>query len=227
MSSKPKRLERVFWVVLLVAILVHLAVYLLVAYPAMPEMVPIHWSVGDAAGEWSPKWVTIITAALPLPILLLVFLVPRIDPKGRNFDHFRSVYLGVSAAIPLVMAAISWTMPFIALGVMPADRTFVTTLILLCAAMLMIAFGNYLPRVRPNYMLGVQTPWTLASEATWRRTHRFAGPVFMTAGVAMLVVIPFSTIAPTVSFWIAMSALFAAIVVVCAYSYVAWRREGR
>lgn len=84
MSSKPKRLERVFWVVLLVAILVHLAVYLLVAYPAMPEMVPIHWSVGDAAGEWSPKWVTIITAALPLPILLLVFLVPRMTPRGAT-----------------------------------------------------------------------------------------------------------------------------------------------
>ena len=91
----------------------------------------------------------------------------------------------------------------------------------------MVALGNYLPRVKPNYTFGIRMPWTLASEDNWRRTHRFAGPVFVAAGAAMLAAALLSAVTPEASFWVGMAAVLLATLVVGAYSYLAWRREGR
>ena len=59
--------------------------------------------------------------------------------------------------------------------------------------LLFIGLGNYLPRVRPNFTFGIRTPWTLASEEVWRRTHRASGPVFVAAGIATLIAALFAT----------------------------------
>jgi len=47
--------------------------------------------------------------------------------------------------------------------------------------------GFYLRRLQPNYFIGVRTPWTLQSPEIWRLTHDFAGLLWMSAGVVMIV----------------------------------------
>lgn len=37
-----------------------------------------------------------------------------------------------------------------------------------------------------NLFVGIRTPWTLASEEVWYRTHRLAGWLFVLAGVVIL-----------------------------------------
>jgi len=66
---------------------------------------------------------------------------------------------------------------------------------------------------------GVRTPWTLASEEVWLRTHRLAGRTFVLAGIAVVATAVFN-VAAFVEF--GMLALAAAIPVV--YSYVLYRR---
>ena len=39
---------------------------------------------------------------------------------------------------------------------------------------LFVMLGLVMPRVRRNPWVGVRTPWTLASDENWARTHRFA-----------------------------------------------------
>ena len=36
-----------------------------------------------------------------------------------------------------------------------------------------------------NYFCGIKTPWALADEENWRRTHRFAGPMWFWGGLAV------------------------------------------
>ena len=52
--------------------------------------------------------------------------------------------------------------------------------------LIFIAIGNYLPKCKQNYTIGIKIPWTLASEENWNRTHRFAGWVWVGGGVVML-----------------------------------------
>ena len=227
MKVELGRGERAFWVVLFAAVAAHLLAYALVAYPAMPQTVPTHWGADGAVDGWGNKTGTLLMAAVPLVVALVMLAVPRLDPKGRNFERFRGVYLGMSAALTLFMVAVAWMTPLTAFGLVPTGGSLVSTLILFALGTLMIALGNYLPRVKPNYTFGIRTPWTLESEDNWRRTHRFAGPVFVAAGAVMLVAALLSAAAPEASFWVGMAAVLLATLVVGAYSFLAWRREGR
>lgn len=227
MKVELGRGERAFWVVLLVVVAAHLLAYALLAYPALPQTVPTHWGADGAVDGWGDKAGTLLMAAMPLVVALVMLAVPRLDPKGRNFERFRGVYLGMSAALTLFMVAVSWMTPLTAFGVVSEGGSLVSTAILLALGALMVALGNYLPRVRPNYTFGIRTPWTLASEDNWRRTHRFAGPVFVAAGAAMLAAALLSAVAPEASFWVGMAAVLLATFVVGAYSFLVWRREGR
>src|SRR5262249_24771191 len=43
--------------------------------------------------------------------------------------------------------------------------------------------GNVLGQVRRNFWMGVRTPWRLASETVWIKTHRLAAWLFVAFGV--------------------------------------------
>ena len=49
-----------------------------------------------------------------------------------------------------------------------------------------IIIGNYLPKCRQSYTVGIKLPWTLASEDNWNRTHRMAGGLWMVGGAVVL-----------------------------------------
>jgi uncharacterized membrane protein len=87
---------------------------------------------------------------------------------------------------------------------------------------LFIVIGNLLPRARPNWFVGIRTPWTLSSDRVWEKTHRFGGQVFVGGGILMLlsglVLAQWAHVAVFI-----IIALCAASVLV--YSYVEWKRE--
>lgn len=47
--------------------------------------------------------------------------------------------------------------------------------------------GNFLFSVKPNYFVGIRTPWALESEETWRKTHQLAGKLFFWGGLLITV----------------------------------------
>ena len=53
---------------------------------------------------------------------------------------------------------------------------------------LFAALGWYFSRLKPNYFIGIRTPWTLESEEVWYQTHKTSGPVWMIGGLIMAIV---------------------------------------
>lgn len=43
--------------------------------------------------------------------------------------------------------------------------------------------GNYMRSFRPNYFVGIRTPWTLESEIVWKKTHELGGKLFFYNGI--------------------------------------------
>lgn len=80
--------------------------------------------------------------------------------------------------------------------------------------------GNYLPKCRQNYTMGIKLPWTLNSEENWERTHRFGGRMFVAAGICMIIAAFFGGYGAAVIFALAMAACFAPAV----YSFVLYRK---
>lgn len=56
-----------------------------------------------------------------------------------------------------------------------------------------MAAGNVMPRVRPNWIVGIRTPRTLSDPAAWSKTHRVLGTLLLTVGGIIVVL---SLIAP-------------------------------
>ena len=52
--------------------------------------------------------------------------------------------------------------------------------------LMLLVVGNYLPKCRQNYTVGIKVPWTLASEENWDATHRLAGKLWVAGGVVIL-----------------------------------------
>lgn len=214
--------ELAFWIVLALAVLVNFATYIALL-PAMPDQLPSHWGV-DGVDDWNSKEASLAMAALPAIILAVLFIVPRIDPKGRNFERFSGIYRTFVTVLTLFIMAISWAGPLTVWGYLSTDGAVLNTLLIGFFGLLFIVLGNYLPRVKPNFTFGIRTPWTLASEEVWRRTHRASGPAFIIAGIATFIAALFASIAPAIAIGVMLVTVLGATAFAGVYSYLAWRK---
>jgi len=52
-------------------------------------------------------------------------------------------------------------------------------------AIMISLFGNYMSNIRPNYFIGIRTPWTLESESNWKKIHFISGRLWFITGIIM------------------------------------------
>ena len=109
-----KRLYLILGLVCLLNLAAHLYFY-----PQMPEVIPIHWGSDGAVDGYGPRWMMLVLAVLPLACLTLFALVPKMDPKGANYEKFRPLWQGFIIAITLLMAAVSWLTEAEVFGLLP------------------------------------------------------------------------------------------------------------
>jgi hypothetical protein len=55
------------------------------------------------------------------------------------------------------------------------------------------AIGNLMPRVRPNWIVGIRTRATLSDSALWLRTHRYFGMLLMLLGIGVAILSVFAS----------------------------------
>ncbi len=218
--------DKVLWGALAALCLASAAAYVFWALPAMPETVPTHWGVDGTADGWSDKGSTIFMGALmPLLMLALLFAVPYLDPRGESFNRFKGIYQGFSVAFTVFMVAVGWLTPATALGVLPtAGSSFVNIIVFGFLGLLFVGLGVAMPHIEPNYTFGVRLPWTLADPENWRRTHRFAGPVFVVMGVVTLASALLASAAPELTLTVLLVALLGGVALVTLYSFLLWKR---
>ena len=87
---------------------------------------------------------------------------------------------------------------------------------------LLVVIGNLLPRARPNWFVGIRTPWTLSSDRVWEKTHRFGGHVFVAGG---LLIVLGALVMPQLAHVVLLTVILLCTATVLIYSYVEWKRE--
>lgn len=186
-------------------------------YPSLPDVIPIHWGVSGQADGFGPKYMDLILAAIPLGMLLLFWVIPKIDPRRENYQKHQGVYTGFIALMTLFLIGVSWAAAAIGMGIsLSIDRI----ICFLLGAVFLIT-GNYMPRIQSNFTFGIRTPWTIENETVWKKTHRLGGFGFCLGGILFLIAAvishPAARILP-VAFLILMT------VSIYVYSYVLFRR---
>lgn len=224
-TSKNSGIPARVWAALIAVCVANVAGHLAVL-PSLPAQIPVHWGADGTVNGWGPSWTVAALGFLPLVLLATLWLVPRIDPKGAAYAKSGRFYLGFVIAFTVFMCGMTWLSELTVWGVVPqtgAVGIIVTTAI----GVLFIGMGNYLPRVRQNYTMGVKTPWALADPENWRRTQRFGGKCFVVMGVGF---IAFGFTAPALPDGAAAAGIAAIALIPMAamylYSYLIWRKAG-
>ena len=110
---------------------------------------------------------------------IIFFVIPFIDPKqklqniGNKLNNLRMI-------LTLFMSGLAL---FILYSVEQKNSKpgFVFAIIGLLFAFL----GNYFKTIKPNYFIGIRTPWTLENEEVWKKTHLMGGKLWFIGGLLM------------------------------------------
>jgi uncharacterized membrane protein len=190
-----------------------------IVYPRLPETIPTHWNMDGQPDGWSSRafgaW---ITPVILLGMWALFRLLPAIDPRGANYAKFGGAFEAIIDSLMLFLLGMHIVILRAGLGY-PVQ---IERIIPFGVGVLLIVIGNLLPRCRPNWFVGIRTPWTLSSDRVWEKTHRFGGRLFVAAGFLIVVA------ALLWVQWVHLVLITAVIIATAAvliYSYLEWRRE--
>ncbi len=152
-------------------------------YDQLPEQVVTNFDFAGNPQGYTSRDSMCMMLLLPLGLVATFVVVPRIDPRGKNYEKLGGFYpafvLGMMGFISLMCSAILISG---ASGVaLPMEKVTPGAV-----GLLFLVIGNYMPKMKHSYTMGIKTPWTLDSEVVWNKTHRLAGPCFMVAGLVML-----------------------------------------
>lgn len=202
---------------LLVVISIILGCYF---YTIFPARVPMHWNINGQVDSWGSAF----SGAFILPMILigmyiLFILLPFIDPKKEKYQQFEKVYRIFRILIMLVMFAVYLIASFNALGYSIRVEVWIPAII----GLFFIVMGNYFGKIKPNWFMGIRTPWTLSSEEVWNKTHRLGGKLFMVLGLLMMLT-PVWPWQSAIMFWVVIVPVLLVAVVPMVYSYVIYKK---
>lgn len=164
---------------LAVALLMLLAGILV--YPHLPERIPMHWNIHGEIDSWGARnlFNVFFQPLLVIVFALLAWGLPRLDPMRRSYARFRGSYFLIIDIIVAFLALLYGITLYSAFHpTLP-----VGTIVPAAIGLMFAVIGNQLSKVKRNFFMGIRTPWTLASESVWVRTHRIGGRIFMLCGL--------------------------------------------
>jgi uncharacterized membrane protein len=187
-------------------------------YSHLPEQVATHFdSLGAANGYSSREVAAFGLPAFYLVIILVIIVTMKIDPRSKNIEQSVQLRTAVLWGLVLLFNLSHTAILLNAVNV----RVNISIITGIAVGLLFLVIGNYLPKCRPNYTMGIKLPWTLASEDNWRKTHRFAGPLWIIGGVLIMLSAFFASVWGIVVTVVLVLLLTAPAV----YSYLLFRRE--
>jgi uncharacterized membrane protein len=191
------------------------------AYPHLPETIVTHWNLRGVPDGYSSRfWALALMPLVMLGMTGLLTVLPKIDPRRENYAKFIDSYWLIANAILVFMGVAHVLVLANGMGyLVQVDR-----LLPLGVGLLFAFLGNYLTRIEPNWFIGIRTPWTLSSDAVWRKTHRTGGWLFVIGGI----VIATGAFAPRGALLpLYVATLIVVVGIPVVQSYVLWKRERR
>ena len=187
--------------------------YLLINWSLLPERMPTHFDFDGDPNGYGSKMVYVF---LPLGIYILMFVVPFIDPRKKNYELFSDTYFKLRLILGLFFGVLDSVITYNQLHGTEKLWLFLPILPFL----LFTLIGNYMGTIRPNYFVGIKVPWTLNSDEVWTRTHKMAGKLWFWGGITGIA----GTLFIKDTFFVLIPILLIIIVAPIVYSYFIYQQ---
>ncbi len=190
----------------------------IVVYPQLPNTIVSHWGpTGQPDGYMNKFWGIFILPIILIVIYIMLIFIPRLDPNYKNIEKFRPYFDNFIAMICLFFTyiyalSIVWNLGY----------TFEFVYFIIPAfAILFYNMGSLIQNSRHNFSIGIRTPWTLASENVWKKTHLLGGKIFRYSAILILL----SMIWKDYAFIVFIVIILALTLFLTIYSYLLYRKE--
>ncbi|MBL8630542.1 MAG: SdpI family protein [Rhodospirillaceae bacterium] len=161
-----------------------------------------------------------IPAAMIATMIVMRFIT-RSEPARENLEKSSKAFMASLIGMLIVMILAQLFGTAAAYGLWLPVPQLITT----AAGLLLAVIGNYMPKARRNFTLGVRNRWTLSSDEIWQKTHRFSAPLMIIAGLAMIV-LPW-LMQFKMGVLLAVIAILGVATMSYVYSYCVWVQVGR
>lgn len=176
MSKKVYR-ELILWLFLIIPY-----VYLFKIWNQLPDIVPTHFNLAGEADGWSSKqFLIFLPGSLGIGIYFLMLVLPQIDPK-HNLSLEDNKYNGIRFMMAVFFSILTTYILYTSLAGKISNYSILIGFI----GGLFAVLGNYFRDMKPNYYIGIRTPWTLEDERVWYNTHKLGSKVWIVGGLALL-----------------------------------------
>lgn len=193
--------------------------YLASVWTQLPDQVPLHWNLQGEVDRWGSKsemWlIPVFTTVL---IYILLTLAPLIDPKkriaamGAKYGQMKLALVGTMSVLALVIIHMT-----------QESELASSTPVLFIIGLLFTLLGYFMKAIKPNYFIGIRTPWTLESPLVWEKTHRLGGWLFGLGGIVIAAMAVLADTKTTFKVTVFIGVGISLIAVV--YSYVIYRKN--
>lgn len=186
----------------------------IILWDKLPAEVPTHFGFNNEPDGYSSK----AFAVFGLPLLMLAMhivcmLATKIDPKMNGInDKVFTLVLYIIPAVSLLICAMIYP---VALG----KEMRIGLFAMLFMGPLFTVTGNYLPKCKPSYTVGIKLPWTLDDSENWTKTHALAGKLWVAGGLIIITTAFFEN--PLIFF----AVVLVMVLVPTVYSYLLFKNK--
>jgi uncharacterized membrane protein len=188
-----------------------------IIYPSLPPRMASHWDIAGRVNAYLPRFWGAFTMPLLALFLYALFLVlPRLDPLKANVAKFRAdfdrfIFVLILFLYYLYLLTLFWNLGY----------GFNLMQLLSPAFSVLFYFtGLLLEKARPNWFIGIRTPWTMTSPRVWKKTHALGGRLFKICSALALLGVVF----PRQEFWWVIVPLITSVIYLVVFS---WREYSR
>ena len=177
----------------------------------LPDTMVTHFDFNNQPNGFSSKAFTVfgIPAILALIHLFAIFVVGT-DPKAEAQNgKVRTLVVWI---VPIVSVVVCGLMYAYNMG-STVNAQMITLLLI---GVLFVIIGNWFPKMRQNYTIGIRLPWTLANEENWKKTHHLSGYIWIAGGILMMVA---AFIPGDIASYVVLVVVLACVLIPGIYSY--------
>lgn len=196
-------------------------VYLAYIWNKLPLEVPIHWNAeGEIDGYGNKIMLILIPILLPLLVYAIFIIVPKIDPKNK-LNQMGNKLQTLKVLVTIFMSLLALFIIYSAENQSLTNPNY----IILGIGVLFIILGNFFKTIKPNYFIGIRTPWTLENETVWKKTHSMAGKMWFMGGIAIVFVSLILDKQTNSNVFLVITGIIAIVPIL--YSYLQFKNESK
>lgn len=184
----------------------------------LPDLIPTHWDINWEIDNYSSKtfWVLFLPI-LALIISILFKVLPKVDPKHKNYKHFQKSWNQMQLYIILFFAYLY----FIIITFSLWQEIKISKFVVWWIWILFILLWNLFWKIRQNYFIWIKLPWTLNNEKNWNKTHRFWWYCFVIWWVILFI----SALLNYINFYLIILFILVSTILPVIYSYLFFKKK--